>query len=292
MQIIQQTALPAQQITLNNGNVLDLSRPQVMGILNVTPDSFSDGGKHNSLDTALAQCERMLAAGASIIDVGGESTRPQASSVSPAEEESRVLPVVAAIAQRFDVAISVDTSTPSLMQQAVAAGAHIWNDVRALQRQGAAAMAAKLAIPVMLMHSRGEPDTMMQLTTYDDVVTDVMTELTQRVATAVQAGVQRENLILDVGFGFAKNTQQNLQLLKSLSQFHALGLPLMIGLSRKRMLADVLAQAGLENDINSRIPAGLAAALLAVQQGVSIIRTHDVAQTMQALSVQQALQQV
>lgn len=292
MQIIQQTALPAQQITLNNGNVLDLSRPQVMGILNVTPDSFSDGGKHNSLDTALAQCERMLAAGASIIDVGGESTRPQASSVSPAEEESRVLPVVAAIAQRFDVAISIDTSTPSLMQQAVAVGANIWNDVRALQRQGAAAMAAKLAIPVMLMHSRGEPDTMMQLTTYDDVVADVMTELTQRIATAVQAGVQRENLILDVGFGFAKNTQQNLQLLKSLSQFHALGLPLMIGLSRKRMLADVLAQAGLENDINSRIPAGLAAALLAVQQGVSIIRTHDVAQTMQALSVQQALQQV
>lgn len=292
MQIIHQTALPAQQITLNNGNVLDLSRPQVMGILNVTPDSFSDGGKHNSLDTALTQCERMLAAGASIIDVGGESTRPQASSVSPAEEESRVLPVVAAIAQRFDVAISIDTSTPSLMQQAVAAGANIWNDVRALQRQGAAAMAAKLAIPVMLMHSRGEPDTMMQLTTYDDVVADVMTELTQRIATAVQAGVQQENLILDVGFGFAKNTQQNLQLLKSLSQFHTLGLPLMIGLSRKRMLADVLAQAGLENDINSRIPAGLAAALLAVQQGVSIIRTHDVAQTMQALSVQQALHQL
>lgn len=271
---------------------LDLSRPHIMGILNVTPDSFSDGGRFTEMDAALYQCELMLADGASIIDVGGESTRPNAKKVTLDDEAERVLPVVEAIAKRFDTIISVDTSTPELMVDAMAVGGHIWNDVRALRRDGAADVAAQLNVPVMLMHSRGEPDTMMDMTQYEDVVYDVATELRTCVKRAEAAGVRRDNMILDVGFGFAKTTQQNLRLLKQLHAFHELGLPLMIGLSRKRMLADVLANNGLDNGLENRTMPGVAAALLACQQGVSIIRTHNVRETKQALVLQNAVDMI
>lgn len=270
--------------------LLDVSQPHIMGILNVTPDSFSDGGKFNEVDAALRQCEQMIQAGASIIDVGGESTRPDATAVSSAEELDRVVPIVEAIARRFDSIISVDTSTPAVMQAAYEMGGHIWNDVRALRREGAAELAAQLDVPVMLMHSRGEPDTMMQLTDYDDVVQDVKTELTATVTRALATGVRRDNIILDVGFGFAKTTAQNLTLLKSLSDFADLELPMMIGLSRKRMLADALVQAGLDSDVSQRDIIGTTAAVMALQQGVSIVRTHNVLATAQAFALFRALQ--
>lgn len=288
--------LPKQAVSKLSNPVLNLATPKIMGILNVTPDSFSDGGQHHQIDTALAHAERMLKEGVDIIDIGGESTRPQAQAVILAEEKRRVLPVVEAIAQRFDVMISVDTSSPDLMQAANLAGAHIWNDVRSLRRPNAKQMAADLDIPVILMHMRGEPHNMMQMTHYDDVVADVKQELTQILTNVVNAGVKKDNIILDVGFGFAKNTEQNLILLKQLADFHDLGLPLMIGLSRKRMLAEVVAKYGTQadkvNDISCRIPAGMTANMLAVMQGVSIIRTHDVANTVNGLATLSALHEL
>lgn len=290
--MIKPAQAPNKCITLFDNKVIDLSQPNIMGILNVTPDSFSDGGRYLNVDNALSQCEQMLKDGASIIDVGGESTRPNAAIVSLSEEEDRVLPIIEAIHNNFDAIISVDTSTPSLMQSAHQLGAHIWNDVRALTKPDATKTAAELNIPVMMMHMRGEPTTMMTMTDYDDVITEVKTELMQQVQHAIDAGVQQQNIILDVGFGFAKNKQQNYTLLKNLSQFHDLGFALMIGLSRKRMLADALAEAGLNNDIENRIPVSIAANTLAVLQGVSIIRTHDVLMTAQGLAMTQALAQI
>lgn len=287
--MIQQHPLPQRTVRCQHGKHLDLAQPQVMGILNVTPDSFSDGGKYNEIDAALNQCEQMIENGASIIDIGGESTRPNASPVSEQEELDRVVPIVEAIRKRFDVIMSIDTSTPAVMQAAYNVGGDIWNDVRALSRDGAKELAAQLNIPVMLMHTRGEPSTMMQMTDYEDVVTDVKHELQQKAEHAVQFGVKPESIILDVGFGFAKTTEQNLQLLKQLTEFHQLGYPLMIGLSRKRMLADTLAQAGLDNSLDNRTTMGVTAATIAIQQGVSIIRTHNVLETMQAIALLRAL---
>jgi dihydropteroate synthase len=196
-----------------------------MGILNVTPDSFSDGGKHNSKATAIAHAQQMIADGASIIDIGGESTRPGASIVEVEEEIQRVVPVVEALAQE-NVIISIDTSQPRVIEAAVAAGAHIWNDVRALTRPGALEMAARLNIPVIIMHMRGEPTTMNQLDQYDNVIEDVINELQQRVQAALSAGIRQEHIIVDPGFGFAKNAQQNLTLLNALWRFR---LPSIIG---------------------------------------------------------------
>lgn len=263
---------------------LDLSITQVMGILNVTPDSFSDGGRFQSLDAALRQAEQMLSDGAAILDIGGESTRPNATPVSLQQELDRVIPVVEAIAQRFDVVISIDTSTPQVFEQAVQYGAAIWNDVRALRRPAALETAARLGLPVVLMHNRGEPDQMNDLACYQDVVQEVMAELTERIDAALQAGVRRENILLDAGFGFAKTTEQNLRLLKHLSELTNLGYPILAGISRKRVLGQVLAdQAGQPRPVDGRVDAGLAAALYAMQQGARMIRTHDVRPTVDAL---------
>ncbi len=273
-----------------------LNTPKVMGILNVTPDSFSDGGRHNKLDAALQHCENMLDAGADIIDIGGESTRPNAATVVVEEELERVVPVVEAIRQRFGDAIwlSIDTSSAQVIQSAVQAGADIWNDVRALKKDGAVAMAARLNVPVILMHMRGEPSTMGSQAHYANLIDEVCLELQQRVATALAAGVKRSNMIIDPGFGFAKNYQHHMTLLNQLSQLHQLNLPILFGISRKRFLGEVLDKSQVEafkqHTPSDRDGVGMAAALIAIQQGVSIVRTHNVALTQQAVALWQQLQ--
>ena len=275
--------------------VLDLSQPHIMGILNVTPDSFSDGGQFNAIDKAVAHCQEMIAAGATIIDIGGESTRPNADAVATDEEIKRVVPVVTAIRQQLgnDIWLSIDTSNPEVIQAAFEAGADIWNDVRALKREGAPEMAAKLEIPVMLMHMRGEPTTMNNLAQYDDVIKDVSTELAARVDEVINHGVKRENIIIDPGFGFAKNYEHHLSLLSQLISLQTLGLPMMFGISRKRFLAEVLANSGIEAVATTqpieRDTVGTTAAIFALQQGASIIRTHNVAMMQQAVALWQQL---
>ena len=275
--------------------VLDLSQPHIMGILNVTPDSFSDGGQFNAIDKAVAHCQEMIEAGATIIDIGGESTRPNADAVATDEEIKRVVPVVTAIRQQLgnDIWLSIDTSNPEVIQAAFEAGADIWNDVRALKREGAPEMAAKLDIPVMLMHMRGEPTTMNNLAQYDDVIKDVTTELAARVDEVINHGVKRENIIIDPGFGFAKDYEHHLALLSQLTSLQTLGLPMMFGISRKRFLAEVLANSGIEAVATTqpieRDTVGTTAAIFALQQGASIIRTHNVAMMQQAVALWQQL---
>lgn len=263
---------------------LDLSVPHVMGILNVTPDSFSDGGKHNGKAQAIAHAQQMIADGATVIDVGGESTRPGASVVEVEEEIRRVVPVVEALAE-LDVVISIDTSQPEVIQAAVAAGAHIWNDVRALTRPNALEMAAELNIPVIIMHMRGEPTTMNGLDQYDNVTLDVMTELSQRVADALKAGVKAENIMIDPGFGFAKNAKQNLKLLKEFHQLNQLGYPILSALSRKRFIGEALGGA----DAGQRAVGSVAGHLLSIQQGACMVRAHDVKAMSDAIKVWQAM---
>ena len=263
---------------------LDLSVPHVMGILNVTPDSFSDGGKHNGKAQALAHAQQMIADGATVIDVGGESTRPGASVVAVEEEIRRVVPVVEALAE-LDVVISIDTSQPEVIQAAVAAGAHIWNDVRALTRPNALGMAAELNIPVIIMHMRGEPTTMNSLDQYDNVTLDVMAELSQRVADALKAGVKAENIMIDPGFGFAKNAKQNLKLLKEFHQLNQLGYPILSALSRKRFIGEALGGA----EAGQRAVGSVAGHLLSIQQGACMVRAHDVKAMSDAIKVWQAM---
>jgi dihydropteroate synthase len=263
---------------------LDLSVPHVMGILNVTPDSFSDGGKHNGKVQAIAHAKQMIADGATVIDVGGESTRPGASVVEVEEEIRRVVPVVEALAE-LDVVISIDTSQPEVIQAAVAAGAHIWNDVRALTRPNALETAAKLNIPVIIMHMRGEPTTMNGLDQYDNVTLDVMDELSQRVADALKAGVKAENIMIDPGFGFAKNAKQNLKLLKEFHQLNQLGYPILSALSRKRFIGEALGGA----DAGQRAVGSVAGHLLSIQQGACMVRAHDVKAMSDAIKVWQAM---
>lgn len=250
---------------------LDLQHPQIMGILNVTPDSFSDGGRYTQRDRAVLHAEQMIREGATIIDIGGESTRPDAALVSVQEELERVIPAVEAL-RHHAVKLSIDTSSPEVIREAVAHGAHIWNDVRALTRPGALSTAAKLDIPVILMHMRGEPATMNQLADYEDVVEDMCGELQQRVDAALAAGVKQHQILLDPGFGFAKTTDHNLSVLDQFWQLHSLGYPLLAGLSRKRFIGEVLQGAAAhERDI-----ASATGHLLAVQQGASVVRTHAV----------------
>ena len=263
---------------------LDLSVPHVMGILNVTPDSFSDGGKHNGKAQALAHAQQMISDGATVIDVGGESTRPGASVVEVEEEIRRVVPVVEALAE-LDVVISIDTSQPEVIQAAVAAGAHIWNDVRALTRPNALEMAAELNIPVIIMHMRGEPTTMNSLDQYDNVTLDVMAELSQRVADALKAGVKAENIMIDPGFGFAKNAKQNLKLLNEFHQLNQLGYPILSALSRKRFIGEALGGA----DAGQRAVGSVAGHLLSIQQGACMVRAHDVKAMSDAIKVWQAM---
>ena len=263
---------------------LDLSVPHVMGILNVTPDSFSDGGKHNGKVQAIAHAQQMIADGATVIDVGGESTRPGASVVEVEEEIRRVVPVVEALAE-LDVVISIDTSQPEVIQAAVAAGAHIWNDVRALTRPNALETAAELNIPVIIMHMRGEPTTMNGLDQYDNVTLDVMTELSQRVSDALKAGVKAENIMIDPGFGFAKNAKQNLKLLKEFHQLNQLGYPILSALSRKRFIGEALGGA----EAGQRAVGSVAGHLLSIQQGACMVRAHDVKAMSDAIKVWQAM---
>ncbi|WP_336719916.1 dihydropteroate synthase [Acinetobacter soli] len=277
--------MPLPQKVISCGSLeLDLSCPHVMGILNVTPDSFSDGGKHNSNVAAIVHAQQMIADGASIIDIGGESTRPGASVVEVEEEIQRVVPVVEALAQE-NVIISIDTSQPRVIEAAVAAGAHIWNDVRALTRPGALEMAARLNIPVIIMHMRGEPTTMNQLDQYDNVIEDVINELQQRIQAALSAGIRQEHIIVDPGFGFAKNAQQNLTLLNALWRFTDLGYPVLSGLSRKRFVGEVLQGASADQ----RMVGSVTGHLLSLQQGASIVRVHDVKATVDAVRMWQAM---
>ncbi|MFV5490063.1 dihydropteroate synthase [Acinetobacter sp. ASP199] len=264
---------------------LDLSQPHVMGILNVTPDSFSDGGKHNSKDAAVARALEMMAEGATVIDVGGESTRPGASAVEVEEEIRRVVPVVEELA-KHNVIISIDTSQPEVIKAAVKAGAHIWNDVRALTRPNALATAAELDIPVIIMHMRGEPTTMNNLDQYEDVTLDVIAELKQRVQDALDAGVKPEHIMIDPGFGFAKNAEQNLKLLNELYKLNQLGYPMLSALSRKRFIGQVLNGA----EAVERAVGSVAAHLLSIQQGACMVRAHDVKATADAIKVWKAMQ--
>ncbi|OBX08326.1 dihydropteroate synthase [Gallibacterium salpingitidis] len=271
------------KIYSKNQRVLDLSQPQIMGILNVTPDSFSDSGKFFNLDQALYHAENMLQQGATIIDVGGESTRPMADEVTIAQELDRVIPVVEAIRQRFDCWISVDTSKAIVMREAAKVGMDLINDIRALTEEGALAAAVELDLPVCLMHMQGQPRTMQQNPLYQDVVAEVLDWLLQRAKICEQAGVRRENVILDIGFGFGKTVEHNYQLLSHLERFVATGYPLLIGLSRKSMIGNVLGKS-----VDQRLIGSVAGALIAVMKGAQIVRVHDVEATCDALKIWQA----
>ncbi|AVV36489.1 dihydropteroate synthase [Pantoea vagans] len=262
---------------------LDLSFPHVMGILNVTPDSFSDGGKHNALVDALTHTNEMVNAGATIIDVGGESTRPGADEVSVEEELKRVIPVIDAIAQRFEVWISVDTSKADVIREAARVGAHIINDVRSLSEPGALEAAAATGLPVCLMHMQGEPRTMQQAPVYENILSEVDTYFAQQIARCEAAGMKKEQLILDPGFGFGKNLSHNYELLAHLSDFHHFGLPLLVGMSRKSMIGQLL-----NVGPSQRLTGSLSCAVIAAMQGAQIIRAHDVKETAEAMRVVEA----
>jgi dihydropteroate synthase len=266
---------------------LDLARPVVMGILNVTPDSFSDGGRFLDQDMALRHAEQMVEAGASIVDVGGESTRPGAPSVPVQQELDRVVPMVEAIASRLDVAVSVDTSKASVMKSAVEAGAAMINDIYALQQEGSLQAAAQLGAAVCLMHMQGTPATMQRNPRYDDVAQNVREFLRDRIEACERAGISREKLLVDPGFGFGKTDAHNLELLSKLHVLQQLGAPMLVGLSRKRLLGSLTGKS-----TDQRLSAGIAAAVIAVERGARIIRTHDVAETVDALRVAQAVSEV
>lgn len=267
-----------------SNSLVDLSTPQVMGILNVTPDSFSDGGKYAQFDYALEQAQQMIADGASIIDIGGESTRPGAEAVSENDELARVIPVLKAIKQRFNILVSIDTSKASVMNAAIDAGADMINDVRALQNEGCLAAIANSNIPVCLMHMQGIPKNMQNSPSYDHVINDIIAFFQQRIDTCLSAGIVRERLILDPGFGFGKTLEQNFYLLANLSKFNQLGLPLLAGLSRKSMIGNLL-----NREVEQRLAGSLATAIIAAQQGAHIIRVHDVQETVDALKVLKAV---
>ena len=269
------------------GKSLDLSRPQVMGILNITPDSFSDGGDFFVPEQAVARASCMVEEGAAIIDVGGESTRPGAPSVSVDEELRRVIPVVEALHASLSVPVSIDTRKPEVMQAAVAAGAGLINDVNALQTTGAIELAARLGVPVCLMHMQGTPESMQQQPEYVDVVTEVTEFLTDRARLCMQQGIAREQILLDPGFGFGKTTRHNLLLLQQLEKLVASGYPVLAGLSRKSMIGQTL---GLP--VDKRLYPGVALAVLAVWKGASIVRCHDVRETREAIQMCQAVRDV
>ena len=258
----------------------DKHQAQVMGILNVTPDSFSDGGKFATFDKALAQVEQMIFDGVDIIDIGGESTRPGAVDVSEENELARVIPLLKAIKSKFDIKVSIDTSKAEVMSQAIAHGADIINDVRALQNEGCLAVLAKSKVPICLMHMQGLPRSMQENPQYDDVIGDIKQFFIDRISICEQAGINRERLILDPGFGFGKTLEQNYQLLAQLHQFSDLGLPLLSGTSRKSMIGNLLAR-----NVDERLAGSLTTAIIAAQQNASIIRVHDVKETVDALKV-------
>lgn len=265
--------------------VLDLSRPHVMGILNVTPDSFSDGGRFAEREAALRHAEAMAVAGATLIDVGGESTRPGARAVSPTEELERVAPIVEIIARELDVVVSVDTSTPAVIRECARLGAGLINDVRSLQRDGALDAAADAGLPVCLMHMRGEPGDMQRDPRYDDIVEEVCSFLEQRMGACAAAGIPLDRIVLDPGFGFAKTLNHNLVLFRRMEVLHRLGRPLLVGVSRKSMIEAVLGR-----PVDERLYGSLALAALAVGKGAQIVRVHDVAETVDVVRMIAAVQ--
>ena len=265
-------------------HALDLSEPVVMGVLNVTPDSFSDGGELASPEAALRQARRMAEARAAILDVGGESTRPGAREVGTGEELDRVLPVVEALVAELELPVSVDTSKPEVMREAIAAGAAMVNDVRALQAPGALAAVAGSQVAVCLMHMQGEPRTMQADPRYRDVVAEVHAFLAARVEACETAGIGRERVVVDPGFGFGKTLEHNLTLLAGLREFARDGLPVLAGLSRKRMIGALTGRS-----VRERLAGSVALAALAVANGASIIRAHDVAETVDAVKVAAAV---
>ncbi len=267
-----------------NGKTLDLGSPRVMGILNVTPDSFSDGGRFLQRDAAVVQALQMEKDGAAIVDVGGESTRPGASPVSLQEELDRVIPVIEILGEKLEIPVSVDTSKPEVMREAIQAGAGLINDVNALRSEGALVQAAALGVPVCLMHMQGRPDTMQQAPRYDNVLDEVQAFLTERIGACVEQGIPNGHILVDLGFGFGKTLVHNLELLHRLGELEKLGCPLLVGLSRKSMLGTLTGR-----EPEQRVAASVAAALLAVERGASIVRVHDVAETVDALKVLEAV---
>jgi dihydropteroate synthase len=263
---------------------LSFPEPIVMGILNVTPDSFSDGGRFDNLNIALRQAATMVDGGAAIIDIGGESTRPGAQSVSGQEELDRIIPVIEAVRSVTDVPVSVDTCKAEVMREAVAAGAAMINDVCALQAEGALEAAADLQVPVCLMHMQGEPRTMQQDPQYDDVVADVARFLDERIAACVEAGIAEELIVVDPGFGFGKTHLHNVELLANLRQLRVRDRPLLVGVSRKSTLGELT-----QREVHERLPASVAAAVVAVMNGADIIRAHDVQASVDALKVARAV---
>lgn len=270
------------------GRLLKLDRPQVMGIVNVTPDSFSDGGAHDTTEAAVAHALKLVEEGADLLDVGGESTRPGADDVSLEEELRRVLPVIEHLAARVAVPISIDTYKPEVMRAAVQAGAGMINDVYGLRRDGALEAAAVLGVPVVIMHMQGEPRSMQSAPEYDDVVGEVHRFLAERIFAAEMAGIPKKHIVIDPGFGFGKDTAHNLQLLSQFERFTQLGVPVLAGLSRKRSLGEITGR-----DIAAeRVAASVAAHLIAAQRGAAIVRVHDVAGTVDALKVWNAVSAV
>jgi dihydropteroate synthase len=266
-------------------HVLKLDVPRIMAIVNVTPDSFSDGGRLDNTESAVAYALKLVEQGADMLDIGGESTRPNAEPVSLQEELNRVVPVIKALSTCCSVPISIDTSKPEVMRAAVAAGAGFINDVAALRNEGAMAAAAELGVPVCLMHMPGDPRTMQQSVHYEDVLVQVRQFLTERMFACEMAGISKKNLVIDPGFGFGKHLEHNLALLANLAYFCELGVPVLAGLSRKSMIGQITGR-----DVDERVSGSAAAALLAAQNGAGIIRVHDVAETKDVLSVLAAVQ--
>jgi dihydropteroate synthase len=267
------------------GRIVVLDRPRVMGIVNVTPDSFADGGEHATTEAAVAHALQLAEEGADILDIGGESTRPGAQEVTLEEELRRVIPVVERLAKETSLPISIDTSKPEVMRAAVAAGAGMVNDVYALRREGALDAAAELGVPVVLMHMLGEPRSMQDDPRYDDVVADVHRFLAERIFAAEMAGIPRKRIVVDVGFGFGKTREHNLMLLAQLQRFTELGVPLLAGLSRKKTIGELIARDPGRNDPHARVHGSVAAHLIAAQRGAKLLRVHDVAATVDALKV-------
>ena len=272
------------------GRFLSLEHPVIMGVLNITPDSFSDGGRwyrngRADLSSLITHATSMVSAGAGILDVGGESTRPGADPVSEQEELDRVVPVVEALAAECEAVISVDSSSPSVMRETAEAGAGLLNDVRALQREGAVSTAAKLNLPVCLMHMQGSPETMQQSPDYSDVVDEVGEFLLGRVAACEDAGISRDQILLDPGFGFGKTMEHNLELFAGLPRLRELGFPLLVGLSRKSLIAKITGR-----EVHERLPGSLAFALMAVERGAQLLRVHDVAETADVMKILAAVQ--
>lgn len=270
----------------NCGNFqLDLSQPKVMGIVNVTPDSFSDGGKFSQTNLAIAHAVKLAEEGASILDIGGESTRPNATPVGLQEELDRVIPVIEVLVNQVNIPISIDTYKPAVMQAAIDAGASMVNDVRALQETGALEIVAKSNVGICLMHMQGTPQTMQQNPQYDDVVEEVKVFLNTRLQACINAGCKLGNILLDPGFGFGKTREHNIKLLQNLESFINLGQPLLVGLSRKSVLGQMTG-----NDVDARLYASIAASVIAAMKGAKILRVHDVKATVEALKVVAAIQ--